>query len=194
MALTARAHPRQFLPTNLHPSIRPSPSNAARFYLPNPAIVTIDHRRRAPLRHPPRSNPHSPRRAATARPIAVSSLGGFRTPALAWVRVAPPVMGPGRHPKTFTEPAVGHQLAHDERASRVRQRSPRPLRPDRTGHGPCSCRPLSYVRGEPASSKNKLAGTDCGAYTKARGHRFRVATCRRGSGLRACGRASVRLT
>jgi hypothetical protein len=48
-----------------------------------------------------RSNPRSPRDdhgAAASTRLAVSSLGGFRTPAP--VRVAPPSWG--RHPKTFT--------------------------------------------------------------------------------------------
>src|SRR5712691_857069 len=84
---------------------RPSPSNAGRSSLPNSAIVTIDHRRRAPLLRPPRSNPHSARRAATARPIAVSSLGGFRTPAPGVCRTT--VMG--RHPKTFTRAVIRRQ-------------------------------------------------------------------------------------
>src|SRR5438874_10794842 len=102
MTLAAGPHSHHFLATNPRPSIRPSPANAARSYLPNSAIVTIQHRRRASLLDPPPSNPHSARSAATLQPSAVSSLGGFPTPALT-ARGARQSLG--RHPKPCTVPA-----------------------------------------------------------------------------------------
>jgi hypothetical protein len=52
--------------------------------------------------HPRRSNPQSARRPAARTLPAVSSLGGFRTPASSVL--AP--LAHGRHPKTFTRAAV----------------------------------------------------------------------------------------
>src|SRR3981081_19671 len=52
-----------------------------------------------------RSNPHSQRGLITRSPSAVSSLGGFRTP-------APQPAAPhslGRHPKTFTTADIGRR-------------------------------------------------------------------------------------
>src|SRR2546430_16698586 len=83
-ALRTTCHRRQLLDANLPPAIRPCPSNAGRSYLPNSAFVTIDRLRRTQHLDPPRSNPHSVNlRHGLASPPAVSSLGGFRTPALA---------------------------------------------------------------------------------------------------------------
>ena len=56
-----------------------------------------------------RSNPHSPRRTARASPRAVSSLGGFRTPA-ARARGRAPQRG--RHPKPFTKADIQTSLVH----------------------------------------------------------------------------------
>src|SRR6266571_3343410 len=82
-ALRTTCHRRQLLDANLPPAIRPCPSNAGRSYLPNSAFVTIDRLRRTQHLDPPRSNPHSANlRHGLASPPAVSSLGGFRTPAL----------------------------------------------------------------------------------------------------------------
>ncbi len=82
-ALRTTCHRRQLLDPNLPPAIRPCPSNAGRSYLPNSAFVTIDRLRRTQHLDPPRSNPHSANlRHGLASPPAVSSLGGFRTPAL----------------------------------------------------------------------------------------------------------------
>jgi peptidoglycan/xylan/chitin deacetylase (PgdA/CDA1 family) len=50
------------------------------------------------IHQPRRSNPHSARGTAVPSPIAVSSLGGFRTPAAGACRTA----ANGRHPKRFT--------------------------------------------------------------------------------------------
>jgi hypothetical protein len=61
------------------------------------------------LQHPPRSSQSPIRRARGAlAPFspAVSSLGGFRTLALAWVRVARSSRDRAGHPKTFTSAAV----------------------------------------------------------------------------------------
>ena len=60
--------------------------------------VASDH-----MPHPRRSNPHSARGTDTRTPSAVSSLGGFRTPAAS----ARGTVRHGRHPKTFTNADVG---------------------------------------------------------------------------------------
>jgi hypothetical protein len=52
--------------------------------------------------HPRRSNPHSARGTTTRSPIAVSFLGGFRTPA---AQVCGTAVN-GRHPKPFTKPEI----------------------------------------------------------------------------------------
>jgi hypothetical protein len=85
-----------------HPLFRSSttkPSNPAD---PTPPITVLDRVSPNQTHHPRRSNLHSACRTATRSPIAVSFLGGFRTPA-AQVRGTDVN---GRHPKPFTKPDV----------------------------------------------------------------------------------------
>jgi hypothetical protein len=87
MALAATLLPRQFLATNLRP-IQAYTSHPDHSCRPTSSTIATHHAARPSPVEPPRSNPHSALAAGPHRPIAVSSLGGFRTPAL---RVRGPV-------------------------------------------------------------------------------------------------------
>jgi hypothetical protein len=76
MALAAISYPPQFAPANLRSAIQPRRSSARHPSPPTSSTVAAD----VVAGPRPRSNPHSAR-AADSPPTAVSSLGGFRTPA-----------------------------------------------------------------------------------------------------------------
>jgi hypothetical protein len=86
ITLARTCHRCHFFPANLRPAIQPCPSNADHSCPPTSSTVAIDRAARFPSIDPSRSNPHSARSAlaAPAAPtqLAVSSCGGFRTPAL----------------------------------------------------------------------------------------------------------------
>src|ERR1700676_4181325 len=67
-----------------------------------PARNPLDRVLSTQAHHPRRSNPHSARGTTTRSPIAVSFLGGFRTPA---AQVCGTAVN-GRHPKPFTKPVT----------------------------------------------------------------------------------------
>ena len=125
------------LATNLQPDLRrpmlPPHSNIDRAPLPISTSVTADRLHRTSTQNSPRSNPHSVRRTLTRSNTAVSSLGGFRTPAT----TARGTITSRRHPKTFTiadiasdrhrrldshqarlptHPRVGYRFCHSARA------------------------------------------------------------------------------
>ena len=85
-------------PVNSRSNLQCSSQTATRLCPLSPSATllhrSVKHRRY----HPRRSNPHSARGTAVRSPSAVSSLGGFRTPAASARRT----LRRGRHPKPFT--------------------------------------------------------------------------------------------
>jgi hypothetical protein len=89
--------------TNLQSDLRrqmlPAHTSIDRSCLSISAIVAADRLHRTSTNNPWRPNPHSARGTPTRSPIAVSSPGGFRTPAASARRT----IRRGRHPKPFTK-------------------------------------------------------------------------------------------
>jgi len=111
MAITQIPNSLRNSQNNLHPQTQLASGPSAKLPLPS----VLDHRVLTPAHHLLQSNPHSTSRTAHVSHPAVSSFGGFPTP-------APEHLAPsssGRHPKTFTGADIRQSFRSLRRAKEI---------------------------------------------------------------------------
>src|SRR5258708_2056387 len=101
--LARQQHFHRYTSLHLHPLLRASITETSRPRLSTSSTLELDRVRSRQLPHQRQSNRHKPCRTASHPFPAISSLGGFRTPAA----TAHGTTRRGRHPKTFTTTDIG---------------------------------------------------------------------------------------